>query len=585
MPGEHLAALPFSQIWAVDFEFAAPDGERPDPVCLVAWELRSGRRIKLWRDDFGPAPPYPIDASALFVAYYASAELGCHKALGWPMPERILDLFAEFRDRTNGFKLLVKNTLIGALSYFGLPHIGADEKREMRDLVRRGGPWTAEERAAVLDYCESDVDALARLLPAMLPALSSRVELSRALLRGRYMTAAAAMEHAGTPIDVPTLERLRNYWPAIRDRLIVEIDANYGIYGGGSFREARFEAFLARNGISWSRLDTGKLELTDQVFREAAKVHPIISPLRELRDELAEGRLAKLVVGKDGRNRAILSAFGTKTGRNAPSSSKFIFGASVWLRQLIKPPPGFGLAYIDWSQQEFGIAAALSGDLAMQAAYLSGDPYLAFAKKAGAVPDDATAASHGAERELFKTCALGVQYGMQETSLAVRIGKSRIAARDLLAAHRETYPAFWRWSDAAVDCAMLRGSLPTVFGWHILAGEDANPRSFRNFPMQANGAEMMRLACCLATERGVEICAPVHDAMLICAPLYRLGADVRRMQAAMAKASRAVLSGFELRSDAKIIRYPNRYADRRGAVMWERACRLTAEAEKKERRA
>ena len=44
------------------------------------------------------------------------------------------------------------------------------------------------------------------------------------------------------------------------------------------------------------------------------------------------------------------------------------------------------VAYVDREQQEFAIAASLSGDAAMQAAYLTGDPYLAFAKQAGAVP-------------------------------------------------------------------------------------------------------------------------------------------------------------------------------------------------------
>ena len=37
-------------------------------------------------------------------------------------------------------------------------------------------------------------------------------------------------------------------------------------------------------------------------------------------------------------------------------------------------------------------------------------------------------------------------------------------------------------------------------------------RFHRNFLMQGTGAEMMRIACCLATESGIEICAPVHDA-------------------------------------------------------------------------
>ena len=85
--------------------------------------------------------------------------------------------------------------------------------------------------------------------------------------------------------------------------------------------------------------------------------------------------------------------FSSKTGRNQPSNSKFVFGLSAWLRGLIKPSPGYGLAYIDWSQQEFGIAAALSGDHRMQEAYLSGDPYLTFAKQAGAAQADATKAA------------------------------------------------------------------------------------------------------------------------------------------------------------------------------------------------
>src|SRR5208283_6051431 len=81
------------------------------------------------------------------------------------------------------------------------------------------------------------------------------------------------------------------------------------------------------------------------------------------------------------------------------------------------------VAYVDWSQQEFGIAAALSGDRAMMDAYRSGDPYLAFGKQAGRIPADGTKQTHAAERDLFKTCVLGVQYGMGAASLAGRIGK------------------------------------------------------------------------------------------------------------------------------------------------------------------
>jgi hypothetical protein len=92
--------------------------------------------------------------------------------------------------------------------------------------------------------------------------------------------------------------------------------------------------------------------------------------------------------------------------------------------------------------------------------------------------------------------------------------------------------------------------------------------------MQANGAEMLRLACCLGTEPGIEVCAPVHDAVLICAPLERLEVDLARMQQAMAEASRIVLDGFELRTDATVVRHPDRYMDERGTVMWDRVMAL-----------
>ena len=403
-----------------------------------------------------------------------------------------------------------------------------------------------------------------------------RIDLPRALLRGRYMAAAAAMEWNGVPIDVSTLSRLRQHWTDIQDDLIRTIDADYGVFEGRSFRAQRWAEYLIAQDIPWPRLDSDRLDLSDDAFREMARIHPKVAPMRELRSALSELRLNDLAVGQDGRNRTILSAFRSRTGRNQPSNTKFIFGPSVWLRGLIQPPPEHGIAYADWAQQEFGIAAALSGDPAMQAAYASGDPYLTFAKQAGAVPADATKDTHKVERELFKTCALGVQYGMEYAALALRIGQPPIVARDLLRAHRETYRAFWRWSDAAVDHAMLRGSLHTVFGWHMHAGENVNPRSLRNFPMQANGAEMLRLACCLATEREIEVCAPVHDAVLICAPVERLEADVARMRTCMAEASRTILDGFELRTDATLIRYPDRYSDPRGAVMWDRVNRLVA---------
>src|SRR5262249_39570089 len=148
------------------------------------------------------------------------------------------------------------------------------EKEEMRALIMRGGPWSAAERRAILEYCESDVDALARLLPAM----SAKLDLPRALFRGRYMAAAARIERAGVPIDAVTLGRLKRYWHNIQDRLITEIDKDFGVYEGRTFKADRFTSWLSRNGIAWPRLPSGKLDLSDDAFKEAARRHAPLAP-------------------------------------------------------------------------------------------------------------------------------------------------------------------------------------------------------------------------------------------------------------------------------------------------------------------
>ena len=562
-------------IYLVDFEFhpaGGREGNPPVPVCMVVREWPSGQTKRYWRTELEQmtASPFPSCEQALCVAYYASAEMDCFQALGWPHPINVLDLFTEFRCLTNGGQAGHGNGLLGALLHYGLPSMGAEQKDAMRDLIMSGGPWSPPEEIKIIDYCESDVVSLAHLLTAM----HEKIDWPRALLRGRYMKAVSDIQANGIPIDVDTLALLKTAWHSIQDQLIADIDSDYGVFEGRTFKADRWDLYLISNGIPWPRLDSGSLDLSDDTFKEMSKAYPVVAPIRELRLELSQMRLASLQVGTDGRNRCLLSPFSARTGRNQPSNARFIFGPSVWLRCLILPKPGWGLAYVDWGQQEFGIAAALSGDPVMMEAYKTGDPYLAFAKQAGAVPQDATKHTHEGVREQFKACVLAVQYGMGEASLAARINQPVARARQLLELHKRTYRQFWKWSDSVVDEAVLGGRLWTSFGWQIQVQGVINDRSLRNFPMQANGAEMMRIASILLTEAGIKVCAPVHDAFLVEAPLDELGAAIVQTQSLMVEASRIVLGGFELGSDVKVTRHPDRYVDKRGAKMWNQVMAL-----------
>jgi hypothetical protein len=564
-----MTPLDFDEVWLVDFEYSQPLGEPVQQVhCMVARELRSNRLLRLFADELDrlDQAPFRTDERALYVAYYASAEMHCHLALGWPKPAYVLDLFVEFRNHTNGRAVPAGNKLLGALAYFGLDALSVAEKTAMRELAIRGGPFTGDEKQALLDYCQSDVDALVDLLEAM--SKHRAIHLPQALLRGRYMSALAQVEANGVPLDGEALAELRAGWDEAKLDLAQKLDRGIGVYEGANFVTARFEHWLASNGIGWPRHPSGQLKLDQDTFKDMAPRHPGIEHLRQLRYSLGQLRLEKLQAGSDNRNRCMLSPFGSKTGRNQPSNTKFIFGPAVWLRGLIKPPPGHGLAYVDWSQQELGIAAALSGDEQLADSYHASDPYLAFAQMAGVVPEGATKQSHPTEREQFKACTLATQYGMGARSLGVRIGCSTYEAQRLLDLHRKTFPVFWDWSDRAVLHASLYSKTETVFGWQ-LGVEDVKPSALRNFPMQANGAEMLRLAVSYAVEGGIQVVAPVHDALLIEAPLADLADHVAQTQAAMQRAGAEVLGGFQLGSDAKVVHYPDRYADERGVAMWD----------------
>ena len=585
--------LPFTEIWLQDFEFVSQPGERPDVVCLAACELRTGRTLRLWRDELGPQPPYRTDSSVLFVNFVANAEGACHLSLNWPLPARVLDLNPAFRNLTNGRYTPAGKGLLGALRYYGLDTIATTQKDAMQKRVMAGWPFTAEEQERILDYCASDVDSLRRLLPKILA--DSEFDLGVALYHGEFATTSALMEHHGVPIDMPVFQQLadKKAWAAVRDAMVPAIDAKYGVYvrdatGEWTFNMKRFAAYLEREGIVWPLLETGNFNMKRKTFEDMSKGFPQLEELRQLRYARDKMRKVKLAVGSDARNRCVLWPFKAKTSRTQPKASLWIFSPAVWLRSLIKPEPGTAVAYVDYSSMEFLIAASLSDGHSgpinnMLDMYQTGDPYLTFAKSVGAVPGWATKKSHGGARDKYKVMLLASQYGMSAETLASRLGVSTFEAYEMLNQHREQFSQYWQWSDDWVQHVLQTGRMHTAFGWTCRTGiTEFNERSIRNWPIQASGADILRIACILATRHGIKLLAPVHDAVLIEAPIEKIEADVALMQEIMRRASRIVLNTdatgtHELRTDAKIIRYPDRYTDPRGDEIWRRVLQLLDE--------
>jgi len=559
----------------------------------VFHDLDTGQTTRLWRDQLVDRPPYDIGSDTLVVSFVFNAEGACHLSLGWPLPKNILDLSPEFKCHVNGKGIPRKTQgLVGALQYFGLSSIAPKRKDAMRERIMKGWPFTAEEREQILNYCAEDVEMLRQLLFKLLP----HIDLPIALHRDEFVAALARSEHVGVPIDMEIFSQLadKKTWREMRDSMVPLVDV-HGIYvrdklGEWHWNNARFEELVASEGINWPRTETGKLDLRRKTFESMAKAYPQIEPLRQLRYIRDKLRTIQLSVGHDGRNRTVLWPFSSKTSRTQPKAKHWIFSPSVWLRFLIKPEPGKALAYIDYSSMEFLAAAALSDkhvgpNNPMLDLYRSGDPYLNFGKTVGQISPDATRDMFdvAAKRDQLKVMCIGIQYCMQAHTLSTRLGVSDIEAHEMLQLHRGLLSQYWHWSEDWLHHSLTSGMMRTPYSWQCATGiTEFSERSIRNWPIQSTCADLFRLAYVWGTRHGLSLIAPVHDAVLLEAPEDRIEADVALMREIMRRASRVILNPtadgtIELRTDVKIIRYPDRFTDSRGAELWETVLKLLAE--------
>jgi hypothetical protein len=558
------------EVWVIDTEYRRPDGEKVDQThCLVAIEMRSGQVVRLWRDELTTCP-FSMGNDTLFVMYSADAEMGFFEACYWEFPHDIIDLMAEYRWLMSGLprpsqtsdngKRIKRDSMYDATFTFGIHDINQDRKDAMRDIAIRGVPFTDQERRDLLDYCEDDVRLTAKLFLAMAPHL----EIDYAILRGDYLQQLTKIGLRGIPLDAGAVSKLRDNWDTILAH-VVRRGEQMGVYDNGSLRQANLAEYARRHKIHWPRTPSGRLKTDLGTFRDLSRPYSeVVGPLYEIESTRKHLRRFGIKMGHDGRNRAYLNPFGSKTGRNQPYSSEFVFGPARWVRCLIKPPPGWGVSYLDWNAQEIGIAAYLSGDPAMIEA-VQGDPYLWLAQRCGYVPVGATKESHPSERDIFKVVYLAANYRMGQETLANNIQESSVEAVRILRIMRREFPRFWQWSESALDHAIAQRKLRNVLGWQMNYRASTKSTTVYTFPVQSNGAAMLHAAILMLEREGIEVIAPVHDAVMIQAPAACIHEVAARAREIMADASELILLGKgRLRTSATTVCYPDRFVDGRG---------------------
>jgi hypothetical protein len=590
-----LIALGIARLYALDFEFQQADGDLPKPICACYRCILTGESGKLWLwGDTAPECPFPATEEIAFAGYNFAAEASCFAVLGWPRPTQVLDLYLEYLQVRNtwpsmihvGDKKKERKRLLDALRYFGLETRDVAAKEYWQERAQRGGPWEPGEPEGMMKYCLEDSDDVGRLLDAL--AQKARLEvidnLAYAFVRGRYSVAVASMVRTGVPVDGRLLGLARKHRARIQNKLIERLDPT-GVYdragsyaGKGGHQKIhysrdRITSLIEASGLGeiWPRTDNGKMYAIDKktLARMSALAsggdsdhpHPLKS-LAKLRGFLGKIHPFDFDVGPDGRARASLFPFGTKTGRNNPSKS--IFGVDRGLRGLIKPGEGQAVGLLDWERNEPAVAGYKSGDEALLRLAKLADPYIHLGITYGLIPEGGTKDSHPDERQRCKSVILGaVLYGMGAESISERLEISLARGQDIWARIHRDYRVYWQWAERQADWAASRQPLRTPFG-HTLGFESDGAVDFsvgtaRNFHVQATAAEIMRLAAILATEAGIAVCAPVHDAFLIEAPIESIEREVERMKGFMAQAVELVLwPGCTISVDGdKIVKYPN----------------------------
>jgi len=237
---------------------------------------------------------------------------------------------------------------------------------------------------------------------------------------------------------------------------------------------------------------------------------------------------------------------------------------------MVFPPDTIGV-YLDWRTQEVGIAAALSGDERLMHDYRNGDVYYALAKLCGLTSDPDQKrwkVENPAMRQRMKPLQLAINYGMGVPSLAKGLDRHPLIASAIIERHRQTYPRFWEWRANQVQLAMLERKMETVFGWPLYLSHSPNKRTLYNFPMQGNGAEMLRLAAWRLCEAGIIPNMLIHDGLLL---EVRDQAHIAQAIEIMKAAGRDVCDGFEIGVDVdQMLEHGARYQDKRpvAKAMW-----------------
>lgn len=420
--------------------------------------------------------------------------------------------------------------------------IDSDQKTNMRDIIIRSDFAEIEaNRKEILDYNIADISNLSKLHDAIqlrfqCKGVSPCRWRESALLRGKYAALTGYMISRGYPVNKHKTDKLTtNVSNILKEEIesVLKHLPDSFIWNKKLSRYVKNEKVirqwvLSQNVEGWPITEGGALSLSSKAFERyynsqtegfAGAFCHYLKTVQSL-NGFSPNSKHKFndFMGKDNRVRPHFGIYGAQTSRSQPKAAAFIPLKSHWMRTFIEPTGDNALVGFDYASQEFLLAAILSKDKVMADAYASGDVYLAFAKAAKLVPQDATKSSHKRDRDVCKSSVLGMSYEMGAAGLANKMtldtGElvTKEVAQTYIDLFAKTYKKYTEWKENLIYEYRENKKAKLLDGWYMWGDQD-NWRSVINFPVQGTGAVIMRKAVELCHDRNIDVVFTLHDAV------------------------------------------------------------------------
>ena len=431
----------------------------------------------------------------------------------------------------------------------------SDHKDKMRDIIlTKDFDLIEANRKQIQDYCTDDIHDLIPLWDKIKEEYRAyfvgniehaRPTIKEILYRGDSVARTALITRIGYPIQRTWLTNLSLNIPKVTADLKEDINSQFDweLFGksktnrdGYKQNQNEWKEYIltTKYADKWMKTDKDSVSLSEKAFKNFSFRHDFprgnffAQALRYIKTSSAlrgfDRSTKKATIydslGPDDRVRPYINPYGSQSARYQPKSTSYLLLKTAWTRSLLHPKEGRVIVSIDYKSEEALIGALEANDTAMLQAYESGDVYLDYAKRAGAIPQEGTKEDYKKERDLFKATYLGISYLMGPKSLSEKLtddtGKkfSQADAQKLIDKFYSAYPSYKEYLDKVYKDYQKYGYLKLFDGW-IMFGDNDNFRSVSNMPIQGMGSCILRKAIKYTQDSGLDLVAPLHDALYI----------------------------------------------------------------------